>query len=74
MVLCVPGSAVVNCGLVESGGLSLQPDTKHRSMVVFTTIEAGGAERGRRDMGVIILELVSCVNKVPRLQLTVRVS
>ncbi len=64
-------------GELRAGGIRKrcrQPDTKRRSMAVFTTIKAGGTETVRRAMGVIILELVCGVNKVPRLRPTLQVS
>lgn len=36
----IPGSVVVNCGLLESEKLGFQPSTRHRTVVVFTTIDA----------------------------------
>lgn len=64
-------------GDLRAGGIRKrcrQPDTKRRWMAVFTTIKADGTETVRRDMGVIILKLACCVNKVPRLRPTLQVS
>lgn len=52
----------MNCGLLESEKLGLQPDTKHRTMVVFTTINAVDMKRVRLDMRFIIPERESLVN------------
>lgn len=52
----------MNCGLLESKKLGLQPDTKHRMMVVFTTIDAVDMKRVRLDMRFIIPERESLVN------------
>ena len=56
------GSAVMYCGLLESEKLGLQPDTKHRTMVVFTAIDAVYMKRVRLDMQFIIPERKSLVN------------
>lgn len=53
---------MLNCGLVESEKLGFQPDTKHRMMVVFTTIDAVDMKRVRLDMRLIIPERQSLVN------------
>lgn len=47
---------------VGIGELGLQPDTKHRTMVVFTTINAANMKRVRLNMRFIIPERESLVN------------